>query len=498
MREISTPLTTTAAASGLHRPVLACAPAGDTARLFILEQWTGQIRILANGALLPVPFLDLGSSITVGDDQGARSMAFHPDYAQNGFVFVTYIDRAGDLVLARFHVSSDPDVADLMSQEIVLTIDEPGTNHSGGMIAFGPRDGYLYFATGDGGPGHDPDNRAQDPAQLLGKMLRIDVDVPKGYGIPDDNPFVGPGDPRDEIWAFGLRHPWRFSFDRLTGDLFLGDVGQASREEIDFQPAGSPGGLNYGWRCEEGTLCTGLGGCECGAKALTPPIHEYDHGAGCSVIGGYVYRGCAVPDLQGSYFFTDYCSQRIFSFHYDGAAISDFRDRTQELEPSSGGPIEAPFSFGEDARGELYILDGSHGVLWKIVPREPLARARTYGPGWAGTKGIPTLTSRAPPAPCRTIAIDIGNSRGEDTRGYLFVGGSPSFSPSRWGGVLLVTPRLVRAFALPERGAVQTITIPCDVDLCDVLACLQVMEIDPGASLGMSFTPGLELGFGDE
>jgi glucose/arabinose dehydrogenase len=492
----TTPLTTVAAGAGFQRPVLACAPAGDS-RLFVLEQWTGQIRILAGGTAMPDPFLDLGALITVGDDQGARSMAFHPDYAHNGFFFVTYIDRSGDLVLAKFHVSKDPNLADPLSEEILLTIDEPGTNHSGGMIAFGPRDGYLYLATGDGGPGYDPDNRAQDPSQLLGKMLRLDVDVPSGYGIPPDNPFAGPGDPRDEIWALGLRHPWRFSFDRLDGDLFLGDVGQASVEEVDFQPGSSAGGLNFGWRCMEGSWCTGLSGCTCGAPELTLPIYEYDHTAGCSVIGGYVYRGCAVPDLQGSYFFADYCKAKIFSFRHEGGVTSDFRDRTAELTPRAGGPIEAPFSFGEDALGELYILDGAKGILWKIVPREPVARAMSYGSGWPGTNGVPKLKSPELPTPCRTIGLTIENSRGEETRAYLFAGLSRANSPSEWGGTLLVVPRMTRILRLPPHGLIERMTVPCDVALCQVVACLQVVEQDPGASQGLSFSPGLELSIGD-
>jgi glucose/arabinose dehydrogenase len=493
----ATPLTTVAAFGGFQRPVLACAPGGDTTRLFVLEQWTGRIRIVTAGSILPTPFLDLGGHITVGDDLGMRSLAFHPQYASNGCFFVSYIDRLGDLVLSRFHVSSDPNVADPRSEEILLTIDEPGTNHSGGMIAFGPNDGYLYMATGDGGPGNDPDDRAQDPSLLLGKILRLDIDVPEGYGIPPDNPFVGPGDPRDEIWALGLRHPWRFSFDRVTGDLYLGDVGQSSVEEIDFQPAHSAGGQNYGWRCMEGTRCTGMTGCVCGSPALTEPIYQFDHDAGCAVIGGYVYRGCAVPDLRGTYFFADYCTAKIYSLLYDGSGVIDLQDRTGELTPGSGGPIQSPFSFGEDGLGELYILDGAKGVLWKIVPREPVTRASSYGVGWPGTHGVPAISSRDPLKPCGTIDIDIENSCGKDTRGYLFFGVSRAFTQSDLGGTLLLAPRVIRGVKLPAKGLVFPLAVPCDVALCQISAYLQAIEQDPGASLGFSFTPGLELSIGD-
>ncbi|MFO0985130.1 MAG: PQQ-dependent sugar dehydrogenase [Planctomycetota bacterium] len=487
------PLTTIIAGTGFERPVLAGAPPGDAARLFVLEQWSGQIRILRDHAIVPTPFLDLGALITVGDDQGARGFAFHPQYAKNGFLFVTYIDRNGDLVLARYQVSSDPDVADPWSAAIVLVIDEPGHNHSGGMIAFSPRDGYLYLATGDGGPGRDPDNRAQDPGSLLGKILRLDVDSQFPYAIPPDNPFVGPGDPLDEIWALGLRHPWRFSFDRLTGDLWLADVGQDAREEVDFQPALSQGGENYGWRCTEGSRCTGLSGCTCGSPELTPPIYDYGRDQGCSVIGGYVYRGCAIPSIQGAYFCSDYCTARILSLRWNGMRLTETRDRTSELEPVGRGPIQVPFSFGEDAFGELYVLDGATGTVWKIVPRDVASHWSTYGTGWPGTLGVPRIGSQQPPIPCHTIGIEIENSRGQPTRGHLLFGLSTSSTPSSWDGTFLVAPTLVRTMLVPSPRAVLRLPIPCDVSVCQASGYFQILEEDPGASKGYSFSAGLRL-----
>ncbi|MFO0980196.1 MAG: PQQ-dependent sugar dehydrogenase [Planctomycetota bacterium] len=494
----STLLTTVAAATGIKRPIFARSPDGDYERLFIGEQWTGLVKILKNGVLLPDPYLDLGPLISVGDDQGLRSFAFHPDFAKNGYFFVTYIDLNGDLVLARFQTSSDPDAADPLSEEILLVIDEPWINHSGGMIAFGPNDGYLYVATGDGGPGLDPNNRAQDPGQLLGKMLRLDVDGRFPYGIPADNPYVGPGDPLDEIWAMGLRHPWRFSFDRLTGDMFIADVGQSSREELDYQPGTSSGGENYGWRCMEGIACTGLTGCTCDDPALTLPIYDYDHSIGCAIIGGYVYRGCAVPDLQGSYFFSDYCNERIIAIRHDGSTITEFLDRTEELDPDGDARIRTPFSFGEDAWGEIYILDGADSTVWKIVPREPVARSLNYGVGWAGTNGIPALRSRQLPVPCSRIQIEIENSRGAATLSYVFAGMTETLLPTPWDGTLLVQAMLVRPFLLPAaRFALLPLDIPCDASFCHVVGFLQVLEMDPAASKGVSFTPGLKLVIGD-
>src|SRR5262245_36732420 len=269
-----TALTTEMVASGLSSPVFVTSPPGDCSRLFVVEQ-TGAIRIVKNGSLLATPFLDINTLVLFGGEQGLLGMAFHPSYAANGFFYVNYTRKPdGATVVARYSVSANPDVADRGSVLPLLVIAQPFDNHNGGMLAFGPNDGFLYIGMGDGGSGGDPFNNAQNPDVLLGKMLRIDVDhasPPLAYAIPPSNPFAGAAAGADEIWSVGLRNPWRFTFDRANGDMYIGDVGQNSVEEIDFEPAGSPGALNYGWRCMEGTSCTGLEDppkCSCNAPNL--------------------------------------------------------------------------------------------------------------------------------------------------------------------------------------------------------------------------------------
>ena len=335
-----TTLTSQRIVTGLARPVYVTAAPGDTDRIFILEQRsgnTGRIRIfdLTTNMLLSTPFLSL--SVSTSSEQGLLGMAFHPDYDSNGYFFINYTNTSGTTVVARYQVSSNPNIANSGSATTVLTISQPYSNHNGGMISFGP-DGYLYIGTGDGGSGGDPGNRAQDiTGQLLGKMLRIDVDsLP--YSIPADNPFVGvSGD--DEIWAYGVRNPWRFSFDRDTGDMYIADVGQNAYEEVDVQPANSVGGENYGWRCYEGDHAYNTSGCP-GSGTMVFPVHEYSQGGSpyrCSITGGYVYRGSAIPDLQGAYFFGEYCSNQIWSFRWDGGGgITNLEDRTSELAPNAG------------------------------------------------------------------------------------------------------------------------------------------------------------------
>ncbi len=369
-------LTSIRIASGLSRPLHLVSPPGDTERLFVLEQ-TGRIRIIKNGELLPTPFVTI--SVRCCGDMGLLGLAFHRGYDDNGFIYVDYSRPGdGDTVIARYKVSdNNPDIADPNSAMKLLTIDQPASNHNGGWIGFGP-DGYLYIAMGDGGG--SPGTRPQDKQSLLGKVLRIDVngddfpqDPNKNYAIPPDNPFVGK-EGRDEIWALGLRNPWRCGFDRATGDLFIGDVG-SGREEVDFQPADSKGGENYGWPCMDGRGCGGGGGCTCNAPELTLPIHDYTRGeigcSGVSVMGGYVYRGGAMPDLQGTYFFGDYCSRGpIWSFRYDGKEVSEFTERTTELKPRGGFQISPIVSFGEDGNGELYICDLG-GEVFKIILNAP-------------------------------------------------------------------------------------------------------------------------------
>jgi hypothetical protein len=369
----ATELTTVRVASGLSAPVYVISPPGDIQRVFIVEQ-PGRIKILLDGEILPAPFLDITGDVSYGGERGLLGLAFHPDYENNGYFFVNYTNNSGTTIISRFTVTSDPDVADPGSEFVVLTISQPYSNHNGGWIAFGPDDSYLYIGMGDGGAGGDPGNRAQDITDmLLGKLLRIDADGDdfpadpnRNYAIPPDNPFVGiTGD--DEIWAYGLRNPWRCAFDRLTGDLYIADVGQNAWEEIDFQPTSSARAENYGWRLMEGNHCYNPPS-DCDPGGLSYPIHEYSHGGGrCSVTGGYVYRGGDILDLQGAYFFADYCSDQIWSFRYDGNNISDLTERTSELDPGDGLSIDNISSFGEDGSGEVYIVDLG-GEVFKIVP----------------------------------------------------------------------------------------------------------------------------------
>ncbi|MEK7756222.1 MAG: PQQ-dependent sugar dehydrogenase, partial [Planctomycetota bacterium] len=355
-------------ATGLIQPVYVTSPPGDFNRLFIVEQG-GRIKILSGGSVLPTAFLDISSRVSTGVEQGLLSVAFHPDYSVNGRFFVDYTNLVGDTVIALYSVTADPNVADPNTEVILKTILQDAPDHNGGQLQFGP-DGFLYVGMGDGGNQNDPLNRGQDPGSLLGKMLRLDVDSPPDY-IPLTNPYQGAGLPLDEIWATGFRNPWRFSFDRATGDLYVADVGEDLREEIDFQSAGSLGGENYGWRCMEGSNCTGLSGCTCNSPSLTLPIVEYPHAGGdCSITGGYVYRGCALPNLLGTYFYADFCTGTIRSFRYVGGTVTEQQDRTAQLTPPQG-PIRSISSFGEDAAGELYIVSLA-GSIYKIVPLGPV------------------------------------------------------------------------------------------------------------------------------
>ncbi len=370
-----TPLSTRRIALGVPQVLFVTAPEGDYQRLFMVQR-TGAIRIydMVSGTMLPTPFLNIASLLETGfNEQGLLGLAFHPDYATNGFFYVNYTSSAGGQTrVARYSVSAgNPNVANPASASILLTQAQFAANHNGGMLAFGP-DGYLYIGLGDGGSGNDPQGNGQNINTQLGKLLRIDVDGAAPFTSPPDNPFVGVAG-LDQIWAYGLRNPWRFSFDRVTGDLYIADVGQNAWEEIDFQPASSLGGENYGWRCMEGNSCTGLTGCTCNSPTLTDPILAYSHAGGaCSVTGGYVYRGCAMPDMHGLYFYAEFCANTIFSFEYDGVSpvAPAPTNRTSELVPPPGnGGISSISSFGEDAYGEMYICD-LNGEVFKIVPAD--------------------------------------------------------------------------------------------------------------------------------
>lgn len=348
-------------ASGLSSPVFLTAAPGDSSRLFIVEK-VGRIRIVKDGVLLAQPFLDLTDSVTNGSEQGLLGLAFYPDYATSGRFVVSYTSPHGALsggtsVIARYQVSAVADSADPASGSTLLTLDQPYSNHNGGMIAFGP-DHYLYIGFGDGGGGGDPLATGQDRSDLLGSMLRLDVNVAGSYAVPGTNPFVASGSARHELWNYGLRNPWRFSFDRQSGDLYIGDVGQGAFEEVDVQPAGDAGGENYGWNTMEGLGC--YNAATCNQSGLTLPVLDYDHGQGCAITGGYVYRGAAIPELQGHYLYADYCSGWVRSFQWQGGQAANPQDRPT-LSPGSGIT-----SFGEDAAGELYILQES-GAVFRIV-----------------------------------------------------------------------------------------------------------------------------------
>ena len=349
--------------TGLDRPVRLVAPQGDD-RLFVVQQG-GQIRVFDpdgadRGVFLDVTLL-LGNS---GGERGLLGLAFPPDYATTGRFYINYTNTAGDTRIARYQVSGDPDVALPASAEVLLAVDQPFGNHNGGHLDFGP-DGMLYIGLGDGGSGGDPGNRAQNPQELLGKMLRIDVSGATGYVVPPDNPFVGEA-PLDEIWALGLRNPWCFDFDAVTGDLYIADVGQEKYEEISIQPSASTGGENYGWRLMEAADCFNPA-TNCNDGSLTLPVWSYDHNFGCSISGGYVYRGTALPGLVGQYLFADFCSTRIWSIGWTPTGgIDNYTEWTDHLTPPGG--YRGISAFGEDGHGELYVLDLFAGIAYRIEP----------------------------------------------------------------------------------------------------------------------------------
>jgi glucose/arabinose dehydrogenase len=338
---------------GLHKPTSIVQPSDGTGRLFITEQ-TGAIRIVSDGQLFTQPFLDVTALLTSKElEQGLLDIAFHPNYASNGLFFITYTDPGGRPTLARYHVSAgDPNVADPASARILLVIPHPYTNHNGGQIQFGP-DGYLYYGMGDGGNEGDPLGNGQRKESLLGSMMRLDVDHGDLYSVPPDNPFIHDPNYRPEIWAKGLRNPWRFSFDQQTGDLYIADVGGSLYEEIDFQPSKRNGGENYGWNLYEGMAGTGP------TKGLIFPVTQYDHiTGGCAVVGGYVYRGKTLPGLVGTYLYGDFCKGTIWGMKRSQDGVW----HTEGLM-STGVPLT---TFGQSTDGEIYAAD-INGSVYKLV-----------------------------------------------------------------------------------------------------------------------------------
>jgi glucose/arabinose dehydrogenase len=382
-------------AGGFNLPLFVTAPPGDRDRLFVVEQG-GLIRIinLVTRTVNPTPFLDLSAKVSTAGEEGLLGLAFDRNYATNGRFYVNYVAPGGSFGqgvtnIALFRVSANPDIADAASERTLLTYDQPQTNHNAGWIGFSPRVGdedNLYIASGDGGSANDagtghiePGGNAQNTTTLLGKMLRIHINQrPVGtYSIPPDNPFAGSATDRQEIWEFGLRNPFRDSFDRLTGTLFIADVGQTQREEIDAQPASNPGGgENWGWRVREGSIQNPAYPTDPVPPGALDPAFDYPHTTGQTIIGGYVYRGRQIPQLRGVYVFADYLGPstgdftgRIFTLNFDGTTASNFQDITDELFPTRVGnfPLLNPTSLGEDANGELYIADISSGNVFKIV-----------------------------------------------------------------------------------------------------------------------------------
>ena len=339
--------------SGLRQPVV-IANANDD-RLFIVEQ-AGVIKVVVDGQLLAEPFLDIAARVASGGERGLLGLAFPVDHVTTGRFYVYYTDRQGNTVVARFMTGPDANRADPGSEKVILTQEQPYSNHNGGQLAFGP-DGYLYIGLGDGGSGGDPEGNGQSLTTFLGKLLRIDVSG-DGYSVPGDNPFVGVDDARPEIWAYGLRNPWRFGFDRVTGDLYIADVGQNAFEEVNLQPAASAGGENYGWKVMEAGACYSPRS-NCDQAGLVLPVLSYPHGGqwGSSISGGYLYRGSTVPSLEGKYVFADFVSGRIWT----ASAATGWNI---ELLLETGFNIA---TFGEDAAGELYVADYGGGVIYRFV-----------------------------------------------------------------------------------------------------------------------------------
>jgi len=349
--------------TGLSSPT-DIANAGDD-RLFVVER-RGKVKIIdKDGNVLPTPFIDIDdmvSNVSGQSERGMLGIAFHPDFANNGYFFLNHTDNEHHTNIVRYQVDpTDPNIADPSTRELIIKIEQPYSNHNGGGIKFGP-DGYLYIGMGDGGSGNDPQNFGQNKQSLLGKMLRLDVNNGLPYTIPADNPFVSDDNTLDEIWAIGMRNPWRFSFDRMTGDLWIGDVGQGDLEEIDFEPAGDTGGHNYGWRCYEGTEFTNNNSMADCNENYVDPVYEIPHmgiSGPCSITGGFVYRGTKYTDIAGHYICTDYCSGEFFTVVPDGNGGWEGK----EVATINFGVS----TFGEDVNGELYLATLSEGSIYKVI-----------------------------------------------------------------------------------------------------------------------------------
>ena len=479
---------------GLTNPLWAGAPEGDP-RIFVAQQ-NGLVRVVKNGALLPANFLDISARITTGGERGLLGLAFHPNYAANGFFFVNYTDLAGNTVVSRFRVSAtNLDVANPNSERIVLTQTQPFANHNGGDIHFG-LDGHLYIAFGDGGSGNDPDCHAQDLGTWLGKILRIDVDA-LPYTVPPGNPFVGVAGARPEIWHLGLRNPWRFSIDRVTGDMYIGDVGQNDREEISFARA-NDAGVNFGWKVMEGTRCNSTSNCGtipgCGDPRYERPIHEVfqsEPSGPRAIIGGYVYRGCALPGEYGRYFFSDHSDDliRAFDFDPDTGIVTNIQNRTADFAPGGGLAIQNVASFGEDGFGELLIVDHSgsgSGEVYKMVPEGAVGATALVRNG-SGTNSV-CFSSASRPILGNVWrgAVDVRAHPGA-TATFLVSHTAPSSGTFVGAGELLVDSGSAFLFTAirSSSGAIDffDLHVPCDAALVGLRACTQAGVLGGGTEL---------------
>ncbi|MBK7877346.1 MAG: PQQ-dependent sugar dehydrogenase [Planctomycetes bacterium] len=495
-------LRTTRVATGLERPVNLVPIPGDPTRLVVTEQWTGNLRVIENGVLLATPFLTV-TGLTTGNEQGLLGLAFHPDFLQNGKLYVDFTNASGATILREYTVSTPTDdVANVIGTVQLLSVAQPQANHNGGCLQFGP-DGYLYVAMGDGGngcdtgAGHGTTGNGQSLSTYLGKLLRLDVDSPPSY-VPPGNPFPAGAFPL--IWSYGLRNPWRFSFDALTGDLYLGDVGQNAVEEIDFEPAGSTGGLNYGWRCFEGNSCSSASACStspcaCSTAGLVFPIQTYTHATGFAVTGGYVYRGANIPALRGAYFYADYATNRIWSFRYTpSAGLTDFVDRTTQLDPAGAPTITNVTTFGQDLAGELYIVEQS-GEIWRIdgvppgapncagdgsLPLDcPCSNTGGFGRGCANSAN-PNGAALSVVGDTASDSVRLDASGMPDTAPCIFLAGDAfdANSQSFGDGLLCVSGNLVRMGTKYASGGVARFPEPSDTVTIGVLG-----STPPGSGL---------------
>ena len=428
-------LATELVASGLALPVGVASMPGD-GRLFVLEQNTGRVRVVKDGVVQAEPYLDVSADFISGSERGLLGLAFHPRYGTSGYVYVYYNEASGASRLERYQVdANDPDRVDPTSAQILLVIDQPFTQHNGGALHFGPHDGFLYLTVGDGGDGGDPFNNAQDPSTLLGSILRLDVDGGSPYAIPPGNPFVGVPGAREEVWALGVRNPWRAGFDSRTGDLYLGDVGQQNREEISVIIETSPPGQNLGWRCLEGTLCTLLPGCgPCPEDGMLDPVYEYDHNQGCAIVGGEVYRAGNIPGLDGTYFFADYCSGDVWSFRLVHGRVTEFATRTAELIPPGETSLGLISSFGRDSDGAILIVSHLSGEIYRIIEAPDLADCDQDGTPDSVELSAGTafdVNGNGLPDDCE-LDLSIDDLAPGQTSTFQFVGAEPGLPTAWW------------------------------------------------------------------